>query len=193
MTIKVTSLTNNCKNVAKEEMVIAHLIGEELRRIGAIKYEHEPDMTDKVLRITGKFEVNRDKEVTDMKCPQCGSNFDGCQENGSRMIHTCACGCRVMTDTNVYKPMTEEQILHGVQQEYGTSYEMVVAIEELTELAKELCKDMRDQGDEDAIAEEMADVEIVLAHLKMIYKNAAAVAGWRQQKLRKLEQILRDA
>lgn len=193
MTIKVTSQTKDCKNVAEKEKVIAHLIGEELQRIGAIKYEHEPDMSDKVLRITGKFEVSSDMEVTDMKCPQCGSDFDGCQENGSRIIRTCACGCRVMTDTKVYKPMTEEEILHGVQQEYGTSYEMVVAIEKLTELAKELCKDMRDQGDEDAIAEEMADVEIVLAHLKMIYKNAAAVAGWRQQKLHELEQMLRDA
>ena len=72
MNIKVESQTKDCKNVAEKEKVIAHLIGEELQRIGAIKYEHKPDMTDKVLRITGKFEVNSDMEVNDMKCPQCG-------------------------------------------------------------------------------------------------------------------------
>jgi hypothetical protein len=88
--------------------------------------------------------------------------------------------------------MTEEEILHGVQEEYGQSYEMVVAIEELSELTKELCKDMRDQGDEEAIAEEMADVEIVLAHLKLIYKNADMVAEWRGRKLRELEEMLKE-
>lgn len=124
-----------------------------------------------------------------MKCPQCGREM---RDVIGQVRWVCSCGCSVCTNVKCgIKPMTEEEILCGVQEEYGLSYEMVVAIEELSELTKELCKDMRDQGDEDAIAEEMADVEIVLAHLKLIYKNADMVAEWRGRKLRELEKMLR--
>jgi hypothetical protein len=125
-----------------------------------------------------------------MKCPQCGREM---RDVIGQVRWVCGCGCSVCTNViHNIKPMTEEEILHGVQEEYGQSYEMVVAIEELSELTKELCKDMRDQGDEEAIAEEMAEVEIVLAHLKLIYKNADMVAEWRGRKLRELEQMLRE-
>ena len=127
-----------------------------------------------------------------MRCPQCGNDFDGIQKVGGRRIYTCECGCRVMTEHKEPAPMSEKQILRGVQEEFGLAYEMVVAIEELSELTKELTKEMRGRGDEEAIAEEMADVEIVIAHLKMIYNNAAKVAGWRNRKLRELEQMLRE-
>lgn len=125
-----------------------------------------------------------------MKCPQCGREM---RDVIGQVRWVCSCGCSICTNViHGIKPMTEEEILHGVQDEYGQSYEMVVAIEELSELTKELCKDMRDQGDEEAIAEEMADVEIVLAHLKLIYENAEQVAEWRREKLMRLEKALRE-
>ena len=125
-----------------------------------------------------------------MKCPQCGRVM---RDEIGQVRWVCSCGCSVCTNVpHGIKPMTEEEILRGVQEECGQSYEMVVAIEELSELTKELCKDMRDQGDEEAIAEEMADVEIMLAHLKLIYKNADMVAEWRGRKLRELEKMLRE-
>ena len=126
-----------------------------------------------------------------MKCPQCGKVM---VDIIGQIRWTCSCGCTVCTNKvpTPPKPMTEEEILRGVQHEYGAGYEMIVAIEELSELQKELCKDWRDDGDPDAIAEEIADVEIVLAHLKLIYKNAEQVAEWRREKLMRLEKALRE-
>ena len=125
-----------------------------------------------------------------MKCPQCGREM---RDIIGQVRWVCSCGCSICTNVmRGIKSMTEEEILHGVQEQYGLSYEMVVAIEELSELTKELCKEMRGRGNKEAIAEEMADVEIVLAHLKLIYKNADMVAEWRDRKLRELEQMLRD-
>lgn len=125
-----------------------------------------------------------------MKCPQCGREM---RDVIGQVRWVCSCGCSVCTNViHSIKSMTEEEILHGVQAEYGQSYEMVVAIEELSELTKELCKEMRGQGDKEAIAEEMADVEIVLAQLKMIYHNAGRVEAWKKHKLLRLEQRLRE-
>lgn len=129
-----------------------------------------------------------------MKCPQCGSNFDGCQEVGSRMLHTCACGCRVMTDVNkVEGPrMTEAEVLTRLLEDNGPTCESIVAIEEMSELTKELIKDMRDMGNYEHIAEEMADVEVCLTMLKMIYDNAENVNEWKAKKLKRLEDDLLD-
>lgn len=124
-----------------------------------------------------------------MKCPQCGREM---RDVIGQVRWVCSCGCSVCTNVKCgIKPMTEEEILRRAREEYGQSCEMVVAIEELSELTKELCKDMRGRGDVEAIAEEMADVEIVLAQLKLIYKNADMVAEQRDRKLRRLEEILR--
>ena len=45
----------------------------------------------------------------------------------------------------------------------------MVAIEEMSELTKELVKFMRGEHNTDAIAEEIADVEIMLCQMKIIY------------------------
>ena len=39
----------------------------------------------------------------------------------------------------------------------------------MSELTKELCKELRDRGNVEDIADELADVEITLAQIKMIY------------------------
>lgn len=51
----------------------------------------------------------------------------------------------------------------------------IVAIEELSELQKELCKYLRDNVDLSHLTEEMADCEIILEQLKIIFANAKAV------------------
>ena len=52
---------------------------------------------------------------------------------------------------------------------YGMSAQSVVAVEELSELQKEVCKAMRGQLNKDNMTEEMADVWIVIEELKMMY------------------------
>ena len=53
---------------------------------------------------------------------------------------------------------------------YGESSRLLLTIEEMSELIKELCKDLRERGNVENIAEEVADVEITLAQIKKIYK-----------------------
>lgn len=51
----------------------------------------------------------------------------------------------------------------------GYKMQTMVAIEEMSELTKELVKFMRGEHNTDAIAEEIADVEIMLRQMKIIY------------------------
>lgn len=52
---------------------------------------------------------------------------------------------------------------------YGKSLQKQVAIEEMAELTKEICKDFRGKGNKDNIIEEIADVDIMLRQLMIIY------------------------
>ena len=52
---------------------------------------------------------------------------------------------------------------------FGDISQKIMVLEEMSELTKELCKDLRDRGNTESIAEEIADVEITLAQIKMIY------------------------
>jgi rubrerythrin len=81
-------------------------------------------------------------------------------------------------------------IIKRVVEHYGKDKQLNVCIEELSELIKELCKDKRGQGNPDHIAEEMADVRIIMAQLDEIYQNTAAVAAWTNTKMQRLEQRL---
>lgn len=127
-----------------------------------------------------------------MKCPQCGERFRNMEIIGGRSLSTCICGCRVMTEAKEpEKPsMTLEQVLERTIVDNGPAYETIVAIEEMSELTKELTKDWRDMGNLEHIAEEMADVEICLAMLKLIYCNAEEVKTWKAKKLKRMEDAL---
>ena len=54
---------------------------------------------------------------------------------------------------------------------YGKQ-QLVVAIEELSELQKEICKSLRDKTNLSNLCEEIADVYIMLAQLKIFYDIA---------------------
>ena len=52
---------------------------------------------------------------------------------------------------------------------YGADLQKQVAIEEMAELTKEICKDFRGKGDREHIIEEIADVDIMLQQLMIMY------------------------
>ncbi len=83
-------------------------------------------------------------------------------------------------------------IIKRVVEHYGKDMQLNVCIEELSELIKELCKDKRGQGNPYHIAEEMADVRIIMAQLDEIYHNTDAVAKWTKTKLKRLKQRLNN-
>lgn len=77
----------------------------------------------------------------------------------------------------------EKQIYKDAIEFFGVTSQKIMVIEEMSELTKELCKELRDRGDIGHIAEELADVEITLAQIKMIYGIHQAVEEQKDFKL----------
>lgn len=86
--------------------------------------------------------------------------------------------------------MNERQILGRAVSFYGSEIQRVVAIEELSELQKELCKSLRGQTDRQHIAEEIADVQIMLEQMMILYELHYDVAAWRWKKVDRLRNRL---
>lgn len=68
----------------------------------------------------------------------------------------------------------------------GQEYQVTVAIEELSELQKELTKYLRSKADIEHIAEEMADCEIVLEQLKKYFNLSKEVETEKKMKIARL-------
>ena len=75
-------------------------------------------------------------------------------------------------------------ILRGAIAHYGSGAQQMKAIEELCELIRALAR----ADDPDNIAEEMADVRIMLAQLEIMFGNRAEVRAWELRKLRRLSE-----
>ena len=72
---------------------------------------------------------------------------------------------------------------------YGSTHQITVAIEEMAELQKELCKFNRDEYfNIEAIAEEIADVEIVLREIKHIFQIDDLIKEQTDFKIDRLQQ-----
>lgn len=71
---------------------------------------------------------------------------------------------------------------------YGQDAQKVVAIEEMAELQKEIFKDLQHSSSYDHIAEEIADVEIMLEQLKIMYECQTDVQQWIYRKLHRLKE-----
>ena len=80
---------------------------------------------------------------------------------------------------------------------FGIKNQIIVAVEELSELQKELLKDLRFFEEKklssiDNITEEMADVEIMLDQLKIIYNNKEDIEKVKKIKIhRTVERYLK--
>ena len=86
--------------------------------------------------------------------------------------------------------MKEKEVLEAALSAYGSEIQRVVAIEELSELQKELCKSLRCQTDRQHIAEEIADVQIMLEQMMILYELHYDVVAWRWKKVDRLRNRL---
>ena len=77
--------------------------------------------------------------------------------------------------------------------QYGASKQIVVAMEECAELTKELSKMLRGKENLRAVAEEMADVEIMLEQIKQHFSCACIVEGYKEYKIQRLNERLNNA
>ena len=88
--------------------------------------------------------------------------------------------------------MHEMSLLHRAIAKYGKDAQMKMVLEEMSELQKEICKLWRGKDNRDAIAEEVADVEIMLDQLKLMLDIPYQVEQHRQKKLQRLQERLEE-
>ena len=91
-----------------------------------------------------------------------------------------------------------ENILERAVKTYGEASQLDKAIEEMSELTKAIlklryCKKPYElQILQDAVNEEMADVEIMLEQMKMIFNNSEDVEKQKYKKIERLERRLKE-
>ena len=120
------------------------------------------------------------------ECPVCGGP---CSWEPETDTSTCTvCG---------YTPPKKkgpdgDKICRAALEAFGERAQMTMAIEEMSELAKELCKRCRGRDNVEAIAEEVADVQIMLQQLVMLFDCAGQVETFRRYKLERLAERIEE-
>lgn len=84
----------------------------------------------------------------------------------------------------------EWEILAAAVATWGKDAQAKMLLEEMAELQKEICNAWRGKDNEVGIAEEVADVEIMLAQIKMIFGIDTSVEVYRDAKIERLRQRL---
>lgn len=82
----------------------------------------------------------------------------------------------------------EKAICQKALNTYGAEPQITMVFEEMAELQKELCKYLRGKDNVNEIAEEIADTEIMLEQMKILFGIRYKVEGHKTQKLERLEQ-----
>jgi hypothetical protein len=74
---------------------------------------------------------------------------------------------------------------------YGETKQCIVAIEELSECAKELCKVLRGKGNPEHLAEEVADATICLEQIRLFFGINDKVCQYMDEKVQRLDERMR--
>ena len=86
--------------------------------------------------------------------------------------------------------ISEAEVLQRALDTYGSTLQIAMVFEEMSELQKELCKYLRGKYSPENIAEEIADVEIMLEQMKMLFFCADDVRNERRRKVERLKDRL---
>lgn len=84
----------------------------------------------------------------------------------------------------------DNEVLIEAIDRYGTEAQLMMVLEEMSELQKEICKFFRGKRDPDAIADEVADVEIMLEQVKIIFDLHGEVNEHIDRKIERLKHRL---
>ena len=86
---------------------------------------------------------------------------------------------------------TKQEILEKAIQTWGKQAQVLMVLEEMAELQKEILKNInREKNNISELVDEVTDVEIMLTQLKMIYGIENAVETHLPEKLEKIEKRL---
>ena len=80
-----------------------------------------------------------------------------------------------------------KKIYQAALRKWGADLQTMMAVEEMSELTKEICKIKRGKMDLDALADEIADVTIMLEQLREIYGLNDAVCDHMDAKILRLQ------
>lgn len=87
--------------------------------------------------------------------------------------------------------MTAKELYRRALDAYGAEAQTRMVFEEMAELQKELCKNSRGQDNWRHIAEEIADVEIMLEQMMVLHDCESLVDRYKRYKLDRLEERLK--
>lgn len=80
-----------------------------------------------------------------------------------------------------------KNVYQAALRKWGADLQTMMAVEEMSELTKEICKIKRGKMDLDALADEIADVTIMLEQLREIYGLNDAVCDHMDAKILRLQ------
>lgn len=80
-----------------------------------------------------------------------------------------------------------KKVYQAALNKWGADLQTMMAVEEMSELTKEICKIKRGKMDLDALADEIADVTIMLEQLREIYGLNDAVCDHMDAKILRLQ------
>lgn len=86
--------------------------------------------------------------------------------------------------------MNEKEIYRQAIEKWGAESQIYMLFEEMSELQKEICKNKRGKANFHRIAEEIADVEIMIGQMKLLFSIKDAVENFKKYKLERLKDRL---
>lgn len=87
--------------------------------------------------------------------------------------------------------LKEKEIYREALEKWGY-HQRTIALEEMAELQKEICKNIRGYDNRIEIAEEIADVEIMLEQMKILFDIYKKVEEFKKYKLERLAKRLNE-
>ena len=107
---------------------------------------------------------------------------------------------RAVEDASPYAVTTDssdgDEICRAALEAFGAEAQITMVFEEMAELQDVLCKFLRGRVDASTrthIAEEIADVEIMLQQMVMLFDCAGQVETFRRYKLERLAERIKEA
>ena len=83
------------------------------------------------------------------------------------------------------------EVYNSAINRYGMGAQCVVALEDLSECQKEICKVLRGKGNLEHLAEEVADATIMLEQLQIMFDLNGAVCQMMDEKVKRLADRIR--
>ena len=84
------------------------------------------------------------------------------------------------------------QVLKDAVEKFGELPQIIMAMEEMSELTQALSKYIRGKDNQDNIAEEIADVYIMLSQLMLMFNNGYEVDEYIGKKIKRLKEMLEN-